>query len=175
MASKELDWEACALRVRTHQDKGQRVVFTNGCFDLLHAGHIHLLEEAGRLGDCLIVGVNSDESVRRLKGSGRPITPLKDRLRVLKALTVVDVLVVFPSAAVLPEILEPNLLDTPHALLQKLRPDVLVKGGDYLPEEVVGREFAGEVRTVPLLDGRSTSRIIRQLDLVINGGNAVFD
>ncbi|UCH64309.1 MAG: adenylyltransferase/cytidyltransferase family protein [Fidelibacterota bacterium] len=170
-----MDWDACARWIRSRQKEGQRVVFTNGCFDLLHAGHIHLLEEANRLGDCLIVGVNSDESVQRLKGSGRPITPLQDRLRILEALTVVDVLVVFPSVAMPPERLEPSLLDTPHALLQKLRPDVLVKGGDYLPEDVVGREFAGEVQIVPLLDGRSTSRIIRQLDLVINGGNAGFD
>ncbi len=175
MASKELSWEASARWVRTHQDKRQRVVFTNGCFDLLHTGHIHLLEEADRLGDCLVVGVNSDESVRRLKGPRRPITPLKDRLLVLNALTVVDALVVFPAATVPPEMVDPDLLDTPYALLQKLRPDVLVKGGDYLPEEVVGREFAGEVRIVPLLEGRSTSRIIRQLDLVMDGGNAVFD
>ena len=144
MAAKELDWEACARWVRVRQEKGQRVVFTNGCFDLLHAGHIHLLEEAGRLGDCLVVGVNSDESVRRLKGSQRPITPLKDRLLVLDALSVVDVLVVFPSTTV-------------------------------PPEEVVGREFAGEVRAIPLLEGRSTSRIFRQLDLVMNDGNAVFE
>ncbi len=175
MAAKELDWKACARWVRTLQEKGQRVVFTNGCFDLLHAGHIHLLEEAGRLGDCLVVGVNSDESVRRLKGPRRPITPLKDRLLVLDALSVVDVLAVFPSTAAPPERLEPNLLDTPYALLQKLHPDVLVKGDDYPPEEVVGWEFAGEVRTVPLLEGWSTSRIIRQLDPVMNGVNAVFE
>ncbi len=175
MAAKELDWEACARWVRVRQEKGQRVVFTNGCFDLLHAGHIHLLEEARRLGDCLVVGVNSDESVRRLKGSQRPITPLKDRLLVLDALSVVDVLVVFPSTTAPPERLKSNLLDTPYALLQKLHPDVLVKGDDYPPEEVVGREFAGEVRAVPLLEGRSTSRIIRQLDPVMNGVNAVFE
>ena len=175
MAAKELDWEASARWVRTRQEKGQRVVFTNGCFDLLHAGHIHLLEEAARLGDCLVVEGNSDKSLRRLKGSRRPITPLKDRLLVLNALTVVDLLVVFPSAAVPPERLEPNLLDTPYTLLQTLHPDVLVKGDDYPPEEVVGREFAGEVRAIPLLEGRSTSRVIWQLDLVMNDGNAVFE
>lgn len=175
MISKELGGEACARWVRARQDEGRRVVFTNGCFDLLHAGHIRLLEEAARLGDCLVVGVNSDDSVRRLKGPPRPVMPLKDRLLLLNALTVVDALVVFPSETIPPEGIESRLVDTPYALLRKLRPDVLVKGGDYPPEEVVGREFAGEVRIVPLLEGRSTSGFIQRLDLVLNSESSVLE
>ena len=174
MISKELGWEACARWVRARQDEGRRVVFANGCFDLLHAGHVHLLEEAARLGDCLVVGVNSDESVRRLKGPQRPIMPLADRRLLLNALTMVDVLVVFPSDTMPPAGLGSNLVDTPYALLQKLRPDILAKGGDYTPEEVVGREFAGEVRIVSLLEGHSSSDFLQRLDAALSGNSSVL-
>lgn len=175
MRSKELGWEACVRWVRSYQERGRRVVFTNGCFDLLHAGHIHLLEEARRLGDGLVVGVNSDESLRRLKGPGRPVTALEDRLHILSALTMVDVLVVFPSDAHPPEAAAVHLLDTPYALLRRLRPEVLVKGGDYTPAEVVGREFAGKVRIVPLLEGRSTTELLRRLDRVRSSQASVLE
>ena len=163
MSAEVLDWGACELWIRTRQAKGQRVVFTNGCFDLLHAGHIHLLEEAARLGDYLVVAINSDESVRRLKGPQRPIMPLTDRLALMSALQVVDVLVVFPAETQTDNEAESDLWDTPHTLLQRLRPDILVKGGDYAPDGVVGREFVEEVHIVPLLAGRSTSDLIQLL------------
>ncbi len=163
MSAEVLDWAACELWIRTRQAAGQRVVFTNGCFDLLHAGHIHLLEEAARLGDYLVVAVNSDVSVHRLKGPQRPVMPLTDRLALMSAIEVVDVLVAFPEDAQSGGGAESDLWDTPHALLQRLRPDVLVKGGDYTPDEVVGREFVEEVHIVPLLAGHSTSDLIQRL------------
>jgi len=173
--SKELGREACARWIRARQKDGRRVVFTNGCFDLLHAGHIHLLQAARSFGEHLVVGVNSDVSVQRLKGPGRPVMSLEDRLLILGALTMVDALVVFPADTFTPGDLERHLLDTPYALLRLLRPDVLVKGGDYTPEEVVGREFAGEVRIVPLLEGRSTTALINRLDHVLHGESPVLE
>lgn len=175
MSSKELGWEACAQWIRVRQNEGQRIVFTNGCFDLLHAGHVYLLEECRRLGDYLAVGVNSDASVRRLKGPRRPITPLKERLLVLGALAMVDVLVVFPSDSSPPEGLDTDLMDTPYTLLRQLRPDLLVKGGDYTPEEVVGREFAGEVRVVPLLKGHSTTALLRRLHQIMPRESSILE
>ncbi|MGC9490935.1 MAG: D-glycero-beta-D-manno-heptose-7-phosphate kinase [Thermovirgaceae bacterium] len=133
---------------------GRRVVFTNGCFDILHAGHVRCLEEAKSLGDCLVVGINSDDSVRRLKGPKRPVMSQEDRARILAALHCVDVVVVFEE-------------NDPLKLVQALRPSVLVKGGDYKPEEVVGKDVVeadgGRVVIVPLVGGKSTSAILRSL------------
>ncbi|WP_396454403.1 D-glycero-beta-D-manno-heptose 1-phosphate adenylyltransferase [Actinomadura sp.] len=130
---------------------GGTVVATGGCFDLLHAGHVSLLQQARRLGDCLIVCVNSDASVRRRKGPGRPVTPAADRVRVLEALSDVDAAVVFDD-------------DTPEPLLERLRPDVWVKGADYagaeLPEAGTVRAHGGEIVLLPLLEGRSTTRLL---------------
>jgi D-beta-D-heptose 7-phosphate kinase/D-beta-D-heptose 1-phosphate adenosyltransferase len=129
----------------------QHVVFTNGVFDILHAGHVELLEKARALGDVLVVGVNSDASVRRLgKGSGRPINSLKDRQRVLAALACVDVVVAFSE-------------DTPESLISKLQPETLVKGADYRPEQVAGLRHAGRLVLLPLKKGYSTTRLIRQI------------
>jgi len=129
------------------------VVFTNGCFDLLHAGHVALLQKARGLGDLLVVGVNADRSVRRLKGPGRPIVPLAERLEVLAALRAVDYVVPFSA-------------DTPARLIAMLRPEVLVKGGDYRRSEVVGAAtvegLGGRVVTLPLRKGRSTTALIRR-------------
>lgn len=134
--------------------QGGTVVATGGCFDLLHAGHVGMLEAARRLGDCLVVCLNSDASVRRLKGSGRPLVGQDDRSRVLGALGCVDAVAVFDE-------------DTPVPLLERLRPDVWVKGGDYveddLPEAAVVRSWGGEVALVPYLDGRSTSRLVESV------------
>jgi non-canonical purine NTP pyrophosphatase (RdgB/HAM1 family) len=131
-----------------------RLVFTNGCFDLLHAGHVHGLQAARAMGDRLVVGLNSDASVRRLKGPGRPIVPLEDRSRTLAALRVVDAVVVFDE-------------ETPERLIGALSPDVLVKGADYEEREVAGadavREAGGEVHLLPLLAGRSTSELLRRI------------
>jgi D-beta-D-heptose 7-phosphate kinase/D-beta-D-heptose 1-phosphate adenosyltransferase len=130
---------------------GQRVVFTNGCFDILHGGHVALLEGARAAGDLLVVGVNSDEGVRALKGDGRPIVPEAERAEVLAALRAVDLVVLFD---------EP----TPRDLVVALHPDVLVKGGDYTPDTIVGRDevesWGGRVVVVPLVAGRSTRGLL---------------
>jgi D-beta-D-heptose 7-phosphate kinase/D-beta-D-heptose 1-phosphate adenosyltransferase len=132
----------------------RKVVFTNGCFDLLHPGHIRLLTEARRLGDVLIVGLNSDASVRRLKGEGRPILGERDRAQVLGGLDAVDFVVVFDEA-------------TPGGLIESVRPDVLVKGSDYTEESVVGasfvRSYGGTVALVPLVPGNSTSAVVARM------------
>lgn len=142
------------VAVRAARAAGERIVFTNGCFDILHAGHVGYLEEARRLGDRLIVAVNGDASVRRLKGEGRPVNPLRQRMAVLAALSAVDWVVAFDD-------------DTPEALIARLRPDVLVKGGDYRLDEVVGadqvRSWGGEVRVLSLLENFSTTSIIERL------------
>ena len=162
MADKTRDWEDCAGWIRAQQAAGRRVVFTNGCFDLLHAGHVHLLRAARELGDHLVVGLNSDQSVARLKGPDRPVMPLEDRTAIVGALEMVEVVVVFPKEPVA-AIEESELHDTPEELLKLLRPDVLVKGGDYTIDEVVGREYAGQVRVIPLLPHRSTSLLLQRL------------
>jgi D-beta-D-heptose 7-phosphate kinase/D-beta-D-heptose 1-phosphate adenosyltransferase len=132
----------------------RRIVLTNGCFDLLHAGHFACLREAARLGDVLVVAINSDQSVRRLKGPGRPVNNQADRASLVAALACVDHVVVFEQ-------------DTPHDLLRRLRPDVLVKGGTYTPEEVVGREvveaYGGQVLLTGKRDGVSTTRLLTTL------------
>lgn len=129
----------------------RRVVFTNGVFDILHAGHVELLEKAKALGDVLVVAVNSDASVRRLgKGPGRPVNSLRDRLRVLAALACVDAVVAFSD-------------DTPELLLSKLRPQTLVKGADYRPEQIAGLRHVGRLVLVPFKKGYSTTGIIHQI------------
>jgi len=126
---------------------GCRIVFTNGCFDIIHPGHLRVLEEAASLGDVLFVGLNTDESVRRLKGADRPVQKLEARAGVLCALRPVDFVVPFPE-------------DTPLELILALRPDVLVKGGDYRKEDVVGAGLAPEVVIVPTLKGHSTTALL---------------
>jgi D-beta-D-heptose 7-phosphate kinase/D-beta-D-heptose 1-phosphate adenosyltransferase len=130
------------------------VVFTNGCFDLLHPGHVSYLDEARRLGDHLVVGVNTDASVQRLKGPGRPLVAQDDRALVVAALAAVDGVTLFDE-------------DTPLALIEALKPDVLVKGGDYELDTIVGREAVesagGEVRVIPFVAGHSTSELIQRI------------
>jgi D-beta-D-heptose 7-phosphate kinase/D-beta-D-heptose 1-phosphate adenosyltransferase len=130
---------------------GLRLVFTNGCFDLIHPGHVAYLMEARALGDRLLVGLNSDDSVRRLKGAGRPLIPERGRGEILAALRCVDAVVVFGE-------------DTPRELILRVRPKFLVKGGDYRPEEVVGATdlpgWGGELRILPFREGFATSKII---------------
>ena len=148
---KILDWAgARAWRARTRG----RVVFTNGVFDLLHPGHIDVLVGARRRGDALVVGVNSDDSVRRLKGPTRPVRTVAERCYVLASLEAVDAVVVFDE-------------DTPLELITSLKPDVLVKGGDYTETSIVGarevRAWGGDVVVVPLTPGHSTSSTIEKL------------
>jgi len=135
--------------------KGKRIVFTNGCFDLLHIGHIRYLEEAKTLGDVLIVGVNSDSSVRKLKGPERPILPVEERTEILSGLGCVDYITIFDE------------LD-PLNLISSLQPDVLVKGGDWTKEQVVGSEVVkrsgGEVVIIPFVQGASTSN---QIEIIL--------
>jgi D-glycero-beta-D-manno-heptose 1-phosphate adenylyltransferase len=142
-------------RLATRRAKGERVVFTNGCFDLLHIGHTRYLEAARRLGDLLVVGVNSDKSVRTLnKAPDRPLVPEAQRAEVLAALGCVDVVVVFD---------EPD----PARLITEVQPDVLVKGGDWPLDKIVGRETVeargGTVRTIPLVPGVSTSALVQKI------------
>ncbi|MCD6249230.1 MAG: D-glycero-beta-D-manno-heptose 1-phosphate adenylyltransferase [candidate division Zixibacteria bacterium] len=145
------DVTALAQRLRRGRKK---IVFTNGVFDVLHRGHISYLTKARSFGDCLIVGLNSDRSVRRLKGKSRPLQPQRDRAAILLALRVVDYVVVFGE-------------ETPDKLIKQIKPDVLVKGADYKISEIVGAEFVksigGQVRRVRLSSGRSSSRLIRKL------------
>ena len=152
-----LSREQLQATVAAAQALGERIIFTNGCFDILHAGHVTYLEEARALGDRLIVAVNDDASVRRLeKGPNRPVNPLDRRMRVLAGLSAVDWVVSFHE-------------DTPEALLQLLKPDVLVKGGDYAEDAVVGhdivRGYGGEVKVLGLVADTSTTDIIRRMQL----------
>jgi D-beta-D-heptose 7-phosphate kinase/D-beta-D-heptose 1-phosphate adenosyltransferase len=152
-AAKQLTLDLLIAEVNRRRQAGQKVVFTNGCFDLLHVGHVRLLREAAALGDFLVVGLNSDASVRQLKGPARPINPECDRAELLAALECVDAVTVFDA-------------ETPLELIQAIRPDVLVKGGDYRPDEVVGRaeveSAGGRLVLVPLVEGHSSSRLIRK-------------
>ncbi|HKQ57248.1 MAG TPA: D-glycero-beta-D-manno-heptose 1-phosphate adenylyltransferase [Candidatus Eisenbacteria bacterium] len=142
-------------RVEDWRSAGSRIVFTNGVFDLLHRGHVEYLTEARAQGHCLVVGVNSDASVRRLgKGPERPLTAAEDRVAVLASLRAVDLVVVFED-------------DTPERLIGEVRPDVLVKGGDWAPEAIVGRAFVesygGRVVIVPLREGFSTTDLVARI------------
>jgi D-beta-D-heptose 7-phosphate kinase/D-beta-D-heptose 1-phosphate adenosyltransferase len=151
--SKNLDRKRLLAEVHRRRVAGQTIVFTNGCFDLLHPGHVRLLREAAGLGDFLVVGLNSDASVRRLKGSSRPLNPAEARAEVLSALEAVDAVTVFDQ-------------DTPLELITAIRPDVLVKGGDYQPDEVVGRAeveaAGGRLVLIPLAEGHSTTTLVRR-------------
>jgi D-beta-D-heptose 7-phosphate kinase/D-beta-D-heptose 1-phosphate adenosyltransferase len=151
--SKVLSRQHLLAEVHRRRLAGQTVVFTNGCFDLLHPGHVRLLREAAGMGDFLVVGLNSDASVRRLKGPSRPLNPALARAEVLSALEAVDAVTVFDE-------------DTPLELITAIRPDVLVKGGDYRPEQVVGRaevsEAGGRLVLVPLVEGHSTTTMVRR-------------
>jgi D-beta-D-heptose 7-phosphate kinase/D-beta-D-heptose 1-phosphate adenosyltransferase len=162
---KVLQLDRLAAVVAEHKRAGRKIVFTNGCFDLLHVGHVSYLAEARALGDLLVVGLNSDASVRRLKGQTRPVIGERDRATMLAALEVVDHVVVFN---------EP----TPHRLLERLRPDVLVKGGTYQPNEVVGHEvvtaYGGEVCVVGLVDGVSTTKIVASLQQTAGSASAAL-
>jgi len=153
-----LDPQALRRECERLRREGQRVVFTNGCFDLLHPGHIRFLQQAKALGDVLIVAINSDASVRALKGPGRPIFPERERAEMLAALEVVDYVTIFDDL-------------TPRALIADLLPDVLVKGGDWRPEEIVGRDeveaAGGRVLSLPYHEGYSTTRLIERIRATI--------
>jgi len=148
--SKIKDFDQIERVSKRLKSQGRRVIFTNGCFDILHRGHATYLQRAKELGDFLIVGVNSDGSIRRLKGENRPINPLADREYLLASLESVDYVVSFAE-------------DTPYRLIEKICPDVLVKGADYIGREVVGSDLAKEVRLIDFVDGKSTTSIIEKI------------
>lgn len=149
-----------ATTLRRLKSEGRRIVFTNGCFDLIHVGHVRLLALARSFGDVLAIGLNTDRSVRGLKGPARPIVDEASRAEVLAALAVVDYVTLFD---------EP----TPLELIREVVPDVLVKGGDYSPDTVVGRdvveEAGGQIRIVPLVDGFSTTGLVQRLTASMEG------
>ena len=151
---KIISREKVVQEIKAWKRAGQCVVFTNGCFDLLHHGHIKLLQQAAALGQRLVVGLNSDASVRRLKGEERPVLAQQERATILAALECVDRVVIFDQ-------------DTPERLLRDIQPDVLVKGGDYREDEVVGRDIVlgsgGRVELVPIAEQVSTSDLIRSI------------
>ncbi len=152
-AKKIIPRKAVRAALARWRRQGKTIVFTNGCFDILHAGHARYLREAAALGDVLVVGVNGDASVRRLKGEGRPVQPARDRAYLLASLACVSRVVVFSE-------------DTPAALIEQVVPHVLVKGEDWKGKEIVGSGFVlsrgGTVRTIRLLPGRSTTSILRR-------------
>jgi len=137
---------------------GKKIVFTNGCFDLLHPGHIDYLQRAAALGDVLIIGLNDDASICRLKGASRPINPLQDRIIMLAALGCVDLVIPFTE-------------DTPLNLITALMPDILVKGGDYQPDTIVGatevRQAGGEVAVIPFVEGFSTTKLLQRIQAMM--------
>jgi rfaE bifunctional protein nucleotidyltransferase chain/domain len=149
-----LSWPETSRFVEAARSRHQRIVFTNGAFDLLHPGHVRYLQHARALGDVLIVGLNADESVRRNKGIGKPIIPQDERAEILAALECVDVVVVFDE-------------DTPAAMIHLVQPDVLVKGADWPADQIVGRDTVeargGRVVLVPVEEGHSTTAIVERI------------
>ncbi len=147
-------WTEIAIIVKDLKTTGKKIVFTNGCFDIIHAGHVEYLQEAAELGDILIIGLNSDNSVKRLKGKNRPINSQIDRAKALSGLANVSYVVIFEE-------------DTPYMLIDHIKPDVLVKGGDWKPDEIVGADIVlangGSVRSLSYKEGNSTSSIINKM------------
>jgi len=141
-------------KLENWKKEGKKIVFTNGCFDIIHAGHVDYLEKAKSLGDVLVVGLNSDNSVRRLKGKDRPINPVEYRKKVLEALKPVDLVIIFEE-------------DTPENLIKQVKPDILVKGGDYTIDNIVGADFVqsygGKVKTIDFVYDVSTTKIAQKI------------
>ncbi len=146
---KILNWNEVKEIVNKLRVGGKKIVFTNGCFDIIHIGHVRYLKEAKGLGDVLIIGLNSDKSVSSIKPN-RPINPQNHRAEVLSSLEMVDYVVLFDE-------------ETPYDLIKSIRPDILVKGGDWKKEEIVGSDIAGETRSLPYVEGTSTSVIIERI------------
>jgi D-beta-D-heptose 7-phosphate kinase/D-beta-D-heptose 1-phosphate adenosyltransferase len=143
-------WDEISSIINELKNKDRKIIFTNGCFDILHIGHIKYLEKAKSFGDVLIVGLNSDDSIRRLKGNNRPINTQNDRAYILASLEVIDYLVIFDE-------------DSPFELINLIKPDVLVKGGDYEGKEVIGQDIAKELKLVKFIDGKSTTKTIERI------------
>ncbi len=148
------DEERVLSEIERYKSLGKKIVFTNGCFDILHVGHVTYLKQARKLGDVLVIGINDDDSVKRLKGTGRPVNRLEDRIEMLMALQSVDYVLPFGE-------------DTPIDLIKKINPDILVKGGDYNEDDIVGADFVrsngGEVKALPFVNGKSTTETIKRI------------
>lgn len=146
-------FDKIATDLAAYKSQNKKIVFTNGCFDLLHVGHVRYLQEAKKLGDVLVIGVNSDASVKRLKGPTRPVQIEADRAEILAALGCVDFTVIFTE-------------DTPEKLIKAVKPDILVKGGDWKIEQIVGSDFVlangGKVMSLQFVDGKSTTKLIEK-------------
>jgi len=149
-----LSWHNLSNKLTSLKDIGKKIVFTNGCFDIIHIGHIDYLKKAKALGDILVVGINSDKSVKNIKGKFRPIINEKERMQILEAFYFVDFVTLFQE-------------DTPYNLIKTIKPDILVKGGDWDIKNIVGRDIVensgGIVTTIPYLKGYSTSNIIKKI------------
>ena len=158
---KILSWEALKNEVERRRGEGQKIAFTNGCFDILHVGHVRYLEEARKTGDFLILALNSDASVRAIKGEKRPLVPEQERAEVVASLVAVDYVTLFDET-------------TPLKLIEYLRPNCLVKGGDWQEETVVGRDavlsWGGRVVLVPVVEGASTTNIVEKILQVYGTG-----
>ena len=150
MSGALYSWPALEKKLQSLRRRRKKIVFTNGCFDVLHAGHLKVLRQARKHGDFLVLGLNSDASARRLKGPKRPVVPERERAELLAALEPVDAVALFSE-------------DTPARLIALVRPDVLVKGGDWKASQIVGREVAKKVVRVPLVRGRSTTDVIAKI------------
>ncbi len=149
-----IELDALIRQRNEFKSEGRKVVFSNGCFDILHRGHVEYLQAAKELGDILIIGLNSDASIRRIKGEKRPIVPQEDRAIILSSLSCVDYVIIFDD-------------DTPKKLIEALIPDILIKGSDWAIENIVGGEIVlengGEVKTITLTKGRATSNVIERI------------
>lgn len=152
--NKILDQEQLQSKLNEWREQGHKIVFTNGCFDLLHLGHVDYLEKARQLGDKLVLGLNTDASISRIKGPSRPLQDEMSRARVMASLLFVDAVVFFDN-------------DTPLELIKAVQPDILVKGDDYSVENIVGQDIVlakgGEVKTIPLVKGYSTTNIVKKI------------
>lgn len=148
-----LNWNDLKTEIERLKIEGKKIVFTNGCFDIIHIGHVRYLKEAKKLGDVLVIGLNSDSSVNRLK-PGRPINPEYQRAEVLASIEMVDYVTIFNE-------------DTPYELIKYLRPDVLVKGGDWKKEDIVGSDIVPEVHSLPYIEGVSTTNIVSKIKNLI--------
>jgi len=146
--------EIIKSEIQALQQQGKKIVFTNGCFDILHAGHVNIFEQARNLGDALVVAVNSDISIKKIKGEKRPVVPESQRMQVLAALEAIDYVIIFEE-------------EDPLMIIEELQPDILVKGGDWPIETIVGREIVekkgGEILSIPLMEGISTTNIIEEV------------
>ncbi len=154
LESKIISFDKIGALAGELSERGKRIVFTNGCFDILHAGHVAYLSQAKALGDVLILGLNSDASVKRLKGASRPVNAQHNRALVLAGLSAVDYICIFEE-------------DTPYELIKEVLPHILVKGGDWAPEDIVGSDIVldrgGEVRSLDFVEGLSTTGILEKL------------